>query len=71
MKKFICPYIERIGNGDQLFQLWSLYSSLYYAHVVNTVVHSGSKRFLRHASPLTGSFDSFSQCDLIHTAISF
>lgn len=71
LKKLVCPNIEHVGNGNQLFQLWRFHASLYDAHMVHAVIHSGSKIFLRHADSLTSGLDPFTQCDLIHTQSPF
>ena len=53
LKQLVRSYLEYIGNGDQLIQLWCFDSALDHAHMVNAVINSGSKLFLpasyRHA----------------------
>lgn len=60
LKQLVRSNLEYIGNGDQLIQLWCFDSALDHAHMVNAVINSGSKLFLRHTGTLTGGFDSFS-----------
>ena len=71
LKQLVRSNLEYIGDGNQLIQFWCFDSALDHTHVVYAVFHGSSKVLLRHTGTLTGSFDSFSQCDLIHTAISF
>ena len=52
LKQLVRSYLDYIGNGDQLIQLWCFDSALDHAHMVNAVINSGSKLFLRHTGKM-------------------